>query len=176
MVQERKALVGLVMGSDSDFSVMEEALKVLEQFRVEFTVKVSSAHRTLERTLNWVKEFEAQGGRLIIAGAGLAAHLPGVVAGATTLPVIGVPIRSGALEGVDALYAIVQMPPGIPVATVGIGAARNAGLLAVQMLAMTDARLQEELLAFRRKMAGDVEEKDLKLQERLAAQQINTKI
>lgn len=171
MVQERKALVGLVMGSDSDFSVMEEALKVLEQFRVEFTVKVSSAHRTLERTLNWVKEFEAQGGRLIIAGAGLAAHLPGVVAGATTLPVIGVPIRSGALEGVDALYAIVQMPPGIPVATVGIGAARNAGLLAVQMLAMTDARLQEELLAFRGKMAGDVEEKDLKLQERLAAQQ-----
>ncbi|WP_206809505.1 5-(carboxyamino)imidazole ribonucleotide mutase [Paradesulfitobacterium ferrireducens] len=170
MAQKKETPVGVVMGSDSDFSVMEEALKVFEQFGVEFTVKVSSAHRTLERTLNWVKEFEAQGGKLIIAGAGLAAHLPGVVAGATTLPVIGVPIRSGALEGVDALYAIVQMPPGIPVATVGIGAARNAGLLAVQMLAMTDARLKEELLAFRRKMAGDVEEKDSKLQERLAAQ------
>lgn len=168
MTQVGEAQVGVVMGSDSDFSVMEEALKALDQFGVTFTVKVSSAHRTLERTLNWVKAFEAQGGKLIIAGAGLAAHLPGVVAGATTLPVIGVPIRSGALEGVDALYAIVQMPPGIPVATVGIGAARNAGLLAVQILAGSDKRLKEELLAFRHKMARDVEEKDQKLQERLS--------
>lgn len=160
-------LVGIVMGSDSDFNVMEDAIKVLKEFAVSFEVKVSSAHRTLERTLNWVKEFEEQGGKVIIAGAGMAAHLPGVVAGATTLPVIGVPIRSGALEGVDALYAIVQMPPGIPVATVGINAAKNAGLLGVQMLANADEQLKEALKNYRIKMAQGVEEKDRALQEKL---------
>jgi 5-(carboxyamino)imidazole ribonucleotide mutase len=159
--------VGLVMGSDSDFNVMEDALKVLQEFGVSYEVKVSSAHRTLERTLNWVNSFEAQGGKVIIAGAGMAAHLPGVVAGATTLPVIGVPIKSGALEGVDALYAIVQMPPGIPVATVGINAAKNAGLLAVQMLALADDNLQAALKNYRVKMAQGVEEKDLALQAKL---------
>ncbi|HHY25992.1 MAG TPA: 5-(carboxyamino)imidazole ribonucleotide mutase [Desulfitobacterium dehalogenans] len=158
-------LVGIVMGSDSDFNVMEDAIKVLKEFGVSFEVKVSSAHRTLERTLNWVKEFEGQGGKVIIAGAGMAAHLPGVVAGATTLPVIGVPIRSGALEGVDALYAIVQMPPGIPVATVGINGAKNAGLLGVQMLANADDNLKEALKNYRIKMAQGVEEKDRALQE-----------
>ncbi len=160
--------VGIVMGSDSDFEIMEEAIKVLGQFGIEHEVKVSSAHRTLDSTLNWVKEFEAQGGQVIIAGAGMAAHLPGVVAGATTLPVIGVPIKSGALQGVDALYAIVQMPPGIPVATVGISAARNAGLLAVQMLALNNPELRQALKEFRLRMAKDVEAKDLSLQERLA--------
>ena len=160
-------LVGIVMGSDSDFNVMEDAIKVLQEFGVSYEVKVSSAHRTLERTLNWVKGFEEQGGKVIIAGAGMAAHLPGVVAGATTLPVIGVPIRSGALEGVDALYAIVQMPPGIPVATVGINGAKNAGLLAIQMLANADASLVEALKTYRRKMAEGVEEKDKALQEKI---------
>lgn len=159
--------VGLVMGSDSDFQVIEETLKILKKFGVLCDVKVSSAHRTLERTLNWVKEFEAQGGKVIIAAAGMAAHLPGVIAGATTLPVIGVPIKSGALEGMDALYAIVQMPPGVPVATVGIGAARNAGLLAVQILSLADDGLREALRAYRVQMVADVEAKDLALQEKL---------
>lgn len=158
--------VGLIMGSDSDFPVMEEASKILRQFGVSYEVKISSAHRTLERTLNWVKAFETQGGKVIIAAAGLAAHLPGVVAGATTLPVIGVPISSGALAGVDALYSIVQMPPGIPVATVGIGAARNAGLLAVQILSLSDEGLREAFRKYRRQMAQDVETKDRELQNR----------
>ncbi|MGE4272964.1 MAG: 5-(carboxyamino)imidazole ribonucleotide mutase [Desulfitobacterium sp.] len=159
--------VGIVMGSDSDYSVMEDAIKALKEFGVSYEVKVSSAHRTLERTLNWVNGFEGQGGKVIIAGAGMAAHLPGVVAGATTLPVIGVPIRSGALEGVDALYAIVQMPPGVPVATVGINGAKNAGLLAVQMLALSDQNLREALKNYRVTMAEGVEAKDKALQEKL---------
>lgn len=159
--------VGLVMGSDSDFNVMEDTIKVLKEFEVPFEVKVSSAHRTLDRTLNWVKEFERQGGRIIIAAAGMAAHLPGVVAGATTLPVIGIPVKSGALEGVDALYAIVQMPPGIPVATVGINAGKNAGLLAVQMLANSEGQLKQALKNYRLKMAQGVEEKDQAIQARL---------
>ncbi|MFZ3102371.1 MAG: 5-(carboxyamino)imidazole ribonucleotide mutase [Desulfitobacteriaceae bacterium] len=159
--------VGVIMGSDSDFKVMEEALDILEHFQVPYEVKVSSAHRSLEQTINWVKKFEGQGGNLIIAAAGLAAHLPGVIAGATILPVIGVPIRSGALEGVDALYSIVQMPPGIPVATVGIGAARNAGILAVQILAQGDHSLRLALKDFKTKMAADVEAKDGVIQARL---------
>lgn len=159
--------VGVVMGSDSDFTVMEEALKTLKLFEVSWEVKVSSAHRTLKRTVEWVEGFEKQGGKVIIAGAGLAAHLPGVIAGATTLPVIGVPIRSGALEGVDALYAIVQMPPGIPVATVGINGARNGALLAVQMLSIHDDGLKDALKAYRIKMAEEVDSKDQALQEKM---------
>ncbi|HVJ49457.1 5-(carboxyamino)imidazole ribonucleotide mutase [Desulfitobacterium sp.] len=159
--------VGVVMGSDSDFNVLEATIKVLKEFEVPFEVKVSSAHRTLERTLNWVNEFEAQGGQVLIAAAGMAAHLAGVVAAATTLPVIGLPIKSGALNGVDALYAIVQMPPGIPVATVGIDAGKNAGLLAIQILALTDPRLKEALKAYRQKMAAEIETKDQAIQARI---------
>lgn len=159
--------VGVIMGSDSDFKVLEDTIKILKEFRVSFEVKVSSAHRTLERTLNWVNEFEMQGGQVLIAAAGMAAHLPGVVAAATILPVIGIPIKSGALEGVDALYAIVQMPPGIPVATVGIDAGKNAGLLAVQILAQSDVQLKEALKAYRQKMAAEVEAKDQVIQERI---------
>lgn len=161
------ALVGIVMGSDSDFPILEEAIKVLDQFGVSYEVKVSSAHRTLERTLNWVREFEAQGGQVIIAAAGMAAHLPGVVAGATSLPVIGVPVKSGALDGVDALYSIVQMPPGVPVATVGIGAARNAALLAVQMLGVGDENLRRSMRDYRARMAAEVEKKDQAIREKL---------
>ncbi len=164
------AHVGLIMGSDSDFPVLEEGIKVLRQFGVSYEVKVSSAHRTLERTLNWVKEFEAQGGKVIIAAAGMAAHLPGVVAGATSLPVIGVPIKSGALDGVDSLYAIVQMPSGVPVATVGIGAACNAGLLAVQMLGVGDDDLRQAMRAYRVQMAEDVEKKDQAIREKIEEQ------
>lgn len=159
--------VGVIMGSDSDFAVVEATIKVLKEFEVPFEVKVSSAHRTLERTLNWVNSFEGQGGRVLIAAAGMAAHLPGVVAAATTLPVIGLPIKSGALDGVDALYAIVQMPPGIPVATVGINAGKNAGLLAIQILAQTDARLKEALKAYRQKMAAEIETKDQAIREKI---------
>lgn len=160
--------IGVIMGSDSDIKIMEEAMKVLREFEVDFEVKISSAHRTLERTVEWVKAFEAQGGRLIIAAAGLAAHLPGVVAGATILPVIGVPLSSGALEGIDALYSIVQMPPGIPVATVGIGAARNAALLAVQILAIQDSALSFKVKNFRLQMMKDIEAKDEALQLRVS--------
>lgn len=159
--------VGVIMGSDSDFKVLEDTIKILKEFSVSFEVKVSSAHRTLERTLNWVNEFERQGGQVLIAAAGMAAHLPGVVAAATILPVIGIPIKSGALEGVDALYAIVQMPPGIPVATVGIDAGKNAGLLAIQILAQSNDSLKEALKAYRQKMAAEVEAKDRVIQERI---------
>ena len=161
-------LIGVIMGSDSDYKIMEDAMKILRQFELDFEVKISSAHRTLERTVDWVKEFEAQGGKIIIAAAGLAAHLPGVVAGATILPVIGVPLSSGAMEGIDALYSIVQMPPGIPVATVGIGAARNAALLAVQILAIQDEALSIKVKDFRAQMEKDIEAKDEALQKRLS--------
>ncbi|MDR3539498.1 MAG: 5-(carboxyamino)imidazole ribonucleotide mutase [Desulfosporosinus sp.] len=160
--------IGVIMGSDSDYQVMEEALEVLRQFDVSFDVIISSAQRTLERTVKWVKGFETQGGKLIIAAAGLAAHLPGVVAGATILPVIGVPMSSGALEGIDALYSIVQMPPGIPVATVGIGAARNAALLAVQILTIQDRDLSLKVKNYRAQMLKDIEAKDEALQKQLS--------
>lgn len=160
--------IGVIMGSDSDYQVMEEALEILRQFDVSFDVIISSAQRTLERTINWVKGFESQGGKLIIAAAGLAAHLPGVVAGATILPVIGVPMSSGALEGIDALYSIVQMPTGIPVATVGIGAARNAALLAVQILTIQDKTLRVKVKDYRAQMLKDIEAKDEALQKQLS--------
>ena len=161
--------IGVIMGSDSDYKIMQDALTVLRQFELDFEVKISSAHRTLERTVDWVKSFEAQGGKLIIAAAGLAAHLPGVVAGSTILPVIGVPLSSGAMDGIDALYSIVQMPPGIPVATVGIGAARNAALLAVQILAIQDKTLSIKVNNYRAQMLKDIEAKDEALQKRLSA-------
>jgi 5-(carboxyamino)imidazole ribonucleotide mutase len=160
--------IGVIMGSNSDYKIMEDAVTVLRQFELDFEVKISSAHRTLERTVDWVKAFEAQGGKLIIAAAGLAAHLPGVIAGATILPVIGVPLISGPLAGKDALYSIVQMPPGIPVATVGIGAARNAALLAVQILAIQDESLSMKIKSYRAQMQKDIEAKDEALQKRLS--------
>ena len=164
--------VGVIMGSDSDYDVMEEALKVLRQFEVPFEVVISSPQRTLKRTVDWVKGFEAQGGKLFVAAAGLSAHLPGIVAGATILPVIGVPINSGALEGIDALYSIVQMPPGIPVATVGIGAARNAALLAVQILMSQESALSIKIRNYRTQMLQDIEEKDKAMQKRLTRERI----
>src|SRR5665648_264809 len=160
--------IGVIMGSDSDYKIMEDALTILCQFELDFEVKISSAHRTLERTVDWVKSFEAQGGKLIIAAAGLAAHLPGVVAGSTILPVIGVPLSSGAMEGIDALYSIVQMPAGIPVATVGIGAARNAALLAVQILTIQDSALRLKVKDYRTHMLEDIEAKDEALQRQLS--------
>ena len=159
--------VGVVMGSASDYVIMEEAVQTLKNFGISCEVKVSSAHRTLKQTLEWVENFEKQGGKVIIAGAGLAAHLPGVVAAAAVLPVIGVPIKSGALEGVDALYAIVQMPPGIPVATVAINGAKNAALLALEILSLGDPALRDALVAYRVQMQAEVNAKDQELQKRM---------
>ena len=159
----------IVMGSDSDVSIMEEASKVLDQFGVAWEMRVSSAHRSPAKTSALVKGAAPRGIKAIIAGAGVAAHLAGVVAAETTLPVIAVPIPGGALNGVDALYAMVQMPGGIPVATMAIGkaGAKNAGLFAVQLIALSDSGLAERLVAYRAAMAQEVEEKDQALQARL---------
>lgn len=155
----------IVMGSDSDLEVMRGATDALQACGIEYEIRVSSAHRVPERTAELAKQAEVQGFSAIIAGAGLAAHLPGVLAAFTHLPVIGVPIKGGALQGVDALYAIVQMPKGIPVATVAINGAYNAGLLAAQMLAPHNQQVREKLISLRAKMAQEVEEKDNKLRQ-----------
>lgn len=161
----------ILMGSDNDYEVMVEAAKVLDQFGVPFEMTVASAHRTPERTAGIVRGARERGIKVIIAGAGAAAHLAGVVAAETTLPVIAVPIDSTSLGGLDALLAMVQMPAGIPVATVAIGkaGARNAGILAVQMLALDDAELTRKLVEFKAEMAVGVEAKAADLQKRLAA-------
>jgi 5-(carboxyamino)imidazole ribonucleotide mutase len=159
-------LVSIIMGSDSDLKVMRGAAEICEQFAVPFEVAIVSAHRTPERMFAFARTAHERGIRTIIAGAGGAAHLPGMVAALTPLPVIGVPVPITALQGVDALYAIVQMPVGIPVATVAIGSARNAGLLAVQILATSDSSLQTKILDYRENLREQVEEK----QKRLEAQ------
>ena len=159
--------VGIIMGSDSDFPLMKKAVDVLEEFGVGYEVKVSSAHRTPEDTLEYAETAVERGLKVIIAGAGAAAHLPGVIAAKTTLPVIGVPINATALNGVDALYAIVQMPSGVPVASVGIDGAKNAGLLAVQILATADEDLQQKLVAYKENMKESVQKKNAKIQETL---------
>jgi 5-(carboxyamino)imidazole ribonucleotide mutase len=154
----------ILMGSDSDLKIMNEAAKALQSLQVETELRISSAHRVPEKTMRLAREAKQNGFGVIIAGAGLAAHLPGVVAACTTLPVIGVPIQGGALSGVDALHAIVQMPKGIPVATVAINGAFNAGLLAAQILATEDEALAERLVAYREQLAAEVNAKDDKLQ------------
>lgn len=158
---------GIVMGSDSDFKVMKKALDILKEFGVETEVRVISAHREPEIFFDYAKSAESRGLKVIIAGAGMAAHLPGMCAALFPLPVIGVPISSSGLGGQDALYSILQMPPGIPVATVAIDGAKNAGLLAVRMLAMEDDLLREKLKRYSEDMCKAVEEKDRKLQESL---------
>lgn len=162
-----KPKVLIVMGSDSDLPVMDEAAAMLRKFGVPFEMRVSSAHRCPERTATLAAEAEGRGVKVIIAGAGMAAHLAGVMAAGTILPVIGVPIGGGALNGIDALYSTVQMPGGIPVATVAVGkaGAKNAGILAVQMLALSDATLARKLKEFKEEMAREVEEKDRALRE-----------
>jgi 5-(carboxyamino)imidazole ribonucleotide mutase len=158
----------ILMGSDSDYPVMEETVTILNNFGVASEIHVSSAHRSPKKTASLVADAPKRGVRVIIAAAGAAAHLPGVIAAETILPVIGVPLSGTALNGVDALYAIVQMPAGVPVATMAIGkaGAKNAAILAVQMLALADQKLVAKLEAFKLDMEREVEEKDLKLQER----------
>jgi 5-(carboxyamino)imidazole ribonucleotide mutase len=157
-------LVSIIMGSDSDLKVMRGAAEICEQFEVPFEIAIVSAHRTPERMFAFAKTAHQRGIRTIIAGAGGAAHLPGMVAALTPLPVIGVPIPITALQGVDALYSIVQMPAGIPVATVAIGNARNAGLLAIQILATSDLNLQAKILGYRDSLREQVEEKQKRLE------------
>ena len=158
-------LVGIVMGSDSDLGVMEAAAGILKQFDIPYDITVASAHRSPARAMDYAAGAAARGMKVIIAGAGHAAHLAGVLAAHTTLPVIGVPIDSSCLQGMDALLATVQMPPGIPVATMAIGksGAKNAGILAAQMLALEDPTLMKKLAAYKTEMADQVEEKAEKL-------------
>jgi 5-(carboxyamino)imidazole ribonucleotide mutase len=155
MKQTPKPVVGIIMGSDSDWPTMKAAADACAEFSIPHAVQVISAHRTPRDLERYASTAQGRGLRVIIAGAGGAAHLPGVAAAFTTLPVIGVPIESKALKGLDSLLSIVQMPSGIPVATVAIGGARNAGLLAVQILAGRDATLQKKLLAFKTRLAKE---------------------
>ncbi|MGI0489481.1 5-(carboxyamino)imidazole ribonucleotide mutase [Pantanalinema rosaneae CENA516] len=160
-----KPVVGIIMGSDSDLPTMKDAIVACEEFGVACEVGIVSAHRTPDRMVDYAKQAHERGIKVIIAGAGGAAHLPGMVAALTPLPVIGVPVASRHLQGVDSLYSIVQMPAGIPVATVAIGNARNAGLLAVQILATADAALLEKVQQYRQSLAQMVMDKQAKLDE-----------
>jgi 5-(carboxyamino)imidazole ribonucleotide mutase len=160
---EPKPLVGILMGSDSDWPTMKAAADVCAQFGIASEAKVISAHRTPKDLEQYAGKAHERGLRVIIAAAGGAAHLPGVTAAFTTLPVIGVPIESKSLKGLDSLLSIVQMPPGVPVATVGIGAAKNAGLLAVQILAVGSERLQKALVEFKQKLAEESRAKNQNL-------------
>lgn len=154
----------IIAASDSDLEVMCNAGKALDEFGIDYGMTISSAHRSPERTKELVEKAKNEGVKVIIAGAGLAAHLAGVIAAQFPLPVIGVPLKSEALNGVDALLSTMQMPPGIPVATVAINGAKNAGILAVQILATSDKNLEEKLVEYKQKLAEGVEEKARKLE------------
>ena len=160
--------VGIVMGSDSDWPVMEDAAKALTEFDVPFEADVVSAHRMPRQMLDYGASAHERGLRVLIAGAGGAAHLPGMLASVTPLPVIGVPVPLKYLDGMDSLLSIVQMPAGVPVATVAVGGARNGGLLAVRILAASDEGLRERMVAFQRSLSEMVLEKDAALRERAA--------
>lgn len=155
--------VGIIMGSDSDLPTMKDAIAVCEEFNIPCEVAIVSAHRTPERMVEYAKSAHSRGLKVIIAGAGGAAHLPGMVASLTPLPVIGVPVPSRHLQGIDSLYSIVQMPAGIPVATVAIGNSKNAGLLAVQILAVHQPELLERVLHYRKTLSESVMEKQKRL-------------
>jgi len=157
--------VGIIMGSDSDLSIMKNAAEVLDEFQVEYEMTIISAHRSPQRAACYATTAVKRGLKAIIAGAGGAAHLPGVIAALTPLPVIGIPIKTKTLDGVDSLYSIVQMPSGIPVATVGINGARNAGILAVQILSVADLNLRRRLIEFKEKLADEVNDKAAILEE-----------
>ena len=159
--------VAIVMGSDSDFPIVEKGYNILKEFGVDVEVKVLSAHRTPDAAISFAKNAEKEGFELIIGAAGKAAHLPGVLAGCTVLPVIGLPIKSSELDGMDALLSIVQMPPGVPVATVAINGADNAALLAIQILSLKYETLRVKLHEYKKQMAEKVFEKNKKLNDKL---------
>lgn len=152
--------VGIIMGSDSDLSIMKEAADILGQFGITNEMKIISAHRSPMVLADYVKSAHEKGMKMFIAGAGAAAHLPGVIASYTPLPVIGVPIKSKALEGMDSLLSIVQMPSGVPVATVAINGAKNAGILAAQIIASSDNQMLEKIISFKQKLSDDSQKKN----------------
>ncbi len=162
---KKDILVGIIMDSDSDLPVFTEAAQILEEFEASYDITVGSAHRAPERVQKYSSGAIERGIKVLIAGAGGAAHLAGVIAAHTTLPVIGLPVKAKSLDGLDSLLSTVNMPPGIPVATVGINAGKNAGLLAVQILALGDKTLEDKLSAYKKKMSDDVEAKGEKLSE-----------
>ncbi len=159
------AQVGIVMGSDSDMPVMKKAAEVLEELGISFEMRIISAHREPREFFEYASTAEERGYKVIIAGAGMAAHLPGMCAAVFPMPVIGIPMHTASLGGRDSLYSIVQMPSGIPVATVAIGGGTNAGLLAAKMLAISDEKLLEKLKAYSKKLEENVKKKDKKLSE-----------
>ena len=165
MKKNSRPLAGIIMGSDSDLPVMKLAAEVLDSYDVPYELTVVSAHRTPDRMAAYAKSAAARGIKVIIAGAGGAAHLPGMVASLTALPVIGVPIKTSKLNGLDSLLSTAQMPPGVPVATVGIDGGKNAGLLAVQILATADDALMQKMVAYKKNMAESINEKAKKLEE-----------
>ena len=156
------AKVGIVMGSDSDLKVMSSAAAMLEELGIEYEMRIISAHREPDLLIEWTRTAKDRGIKVMIAGAGMAAHLPGMVASMTTLPVVGVPVKSRALNGLDSLLSIVQMPAGVPVATTAINGAKNAALIAVSILALQDRGLADKLDAFRAKQTADVLKAELK--------------
>ena len=162
-MMKNKIEVGIIMGSDSDLPIMGDALNILKDFVIGYEVKVLSAHRTPDQHAEYSKSAVKKGLKVIIAAAGGAAHLPGVTAAHTTLPVIGVPIKGKSLEGMDSLLSIVQMPPGVPVATVSINGAKNAALLAVSIIALTDSVIQSKLVKYKKKMEKESLAKNEKL-------------
>jgi len=163
----KKPKVAIVMGSDSDFPVVEGSIKILKEFGVDYTVNICSAHRTPDKAAELARNAEKNGYDVIIAAAGKAAHLPGVLAAYTVLPVIGLPIKSSTMDGLDSLFSIVQMPAGIPVATVAINGSENAALLAVQILGVSYPELRNKFHEYKNKLAKQVELKDQKLQDEL---------
>lgn len=160
-----KPLVSIIMGSTSDLPVMEKAMKFLDEMEVPFEVNALSAHRTPDAVETFAKEAAERGLKVIIAGAGMAAALPGVIAASTTLPVIGVPIKGNALDGMDAMLSIIQMPPGIPVATVGINGAMNAAILAVEIMALADDKLAEKMKVYKAGLKNKIEKANKDLAE-----------
>ncbi len=157
--------VGIIMGSDSDLPVMQEAAAILDQFKVEYELTIVSAHRTPDRLVDYGKNAHLRGIGVIIAGAGGAAHLPGMIAAFTHLPVIGVPVKSSNMSGLDSLYSIVQMPPGVPVATVAINGARNAGILAAQILGIHNEQIAAQVMSFKNEMNQEVLDKATMVEE-----------
>jgi len=161
-----KPLVGILMGSESDLPVMEKAMGVLKEMGIPYEMEIRSAHRMPEKTVHYAKTARRRGIEVLIAGAGMAAHLAGVLASHTTLPVIGVPLKSGALNGADALYSTVQMPPGVPVATVGIDGSKNAAYLASEILSIKYPEIAKKIEDFRSKMKKSLEEKSKTLKKK----------
>lgn len=162
-MKNRNPLVSIIMGSDSDLQIMQKAADVLKEFEIPYEMRILSAHRVPTYVKEYVEKLSERGIKVVIAGAGLAAHLPGVVAAYTHLPVIGVPLKSGALNGLDSLLSIVQMPSGVPVATVAIDGAKNAGLLAIQILATANSNISEKIINYKKQMESEVLKKDAEL-------------